>query len=102
MWVVDVPAEPILAPGGGLELHRSLCARGARAPDAVEVRLHEVHRREHVPRDAEAALRLPVEVEQPPGGSGRPGLEVAGGGPGRRGAPGAPTPDDRAPPPAGT
>src|SRR6266550_5581194 len=64
MCVLDIPAEPVAAPRCGHELHRALCAGGARAAQLSELRLDEVHGREHVPRDFEPVLCLRVVTEQ--------------------------------------
>src|SRR4051794_34245703 len=64
MCVLDIPAKPVAAPCCGHELHRALCAGGAHTAKLPELRLDEVHGCEHVPRDLEPALRLPVVTQQ--------------------------------------
>ena len=65
MRIVDVAAEPVGAPGRRQELHRPLRAGRARRTQLAERGLDEVHRGQHLPGDAEAALRLAVVAEQP-------------------------------------
>jgi FSR family fosmidomycin resistance protein-like MFS transporter len=73
--IVDVAAEPVRTPGRRQELHRPLCACGARGAHLAERRLDEVDGGEHVPGHAEASLRLAVVPEQPAGGLRRAGAE---------------------------
>ena len=75
MRVVHVPAEPVGPPGRGHELHRPLGAGRAARAEPVEAGLDEVDRGEHLPVDAEAALRLAVVAKERRGRGGRAGAE---------------------------
>jgi hypothetical protein len=62
--VLDVPAIGVDAPGRGDELHRSLGTRDAVALHAAEFGLDEVDRRQIVPGDPVALVRLAIEGDE--------------------------------------
>ena len=56
--------RPVHTPRPRHELHRPLRTCRARVPKLAEFRFDEVHRREHTPRNAEAAFRVAVIADE--------------------------------------